>query len=79
MKLYIEMTDKEYEEYKQFLNGTHPSQEHGNLNIGMIEFLKMKGFKESDHNSFFDIATWKNFHVADFVKNDTVITIRAHD
>ena len=80
MKLYVEMTEKEYEDYKQFLNGTHDSQEHNNLNslkaLKVPEFLKLKGFKQGLKNSLFDDSMGRTVEVAEFTKDDVTVIIR---
>ena len=73
MKLYVEMTDEEYEKYKDFLDGKYVKSGE---QIGISEYLEATGYKCVKRMSL-------NDHMHDpteiviYEKDKTEITIQA--
>ena len=77
MKLFVEMSDKEYEEYQQFLNGTHPSQEQVDIkSMSVLRYLELKGFAQKGHGETYDIASRRNVGVVEFEKDNITVMVR---
>ena len=77
MKLFVEMSDKEYEEYQQFLNGTHPSQEQADIkSMSVLRYLELKGFAQKEYDETFDIASRRNVSIIKLEKDNITVMVR---
>ena len=52
MKMFVEMDENQYEEYKKLLKGEYVSKD-----IGIAKFLEINGFKMTNNTNTFDLIS----------------------
>lgn len=71
MKMFVEMNEEQYEEYKQLLNNDLVSKK-----ISVINFLEETGFKLVNTIQTFDISSQKNATVKVYEKGNAQVTVK---
>lgn len=78
MDLYVKMTDKEYEEYKKYLENKNLSLDEikkriSNMNV--FEILELKGFVLVDQGARNSIEYLSHIKTAKYYKDKTTILV----
>ena len=74
MKFYVEMNEQEFEAFQNFKNSgvTRSFIDR----TGIIEFLRLKGYKQTNQDSFYEPVIDKKVTDHTFEKNNFRITVR---
>lgn len=73
MKLYVEMSEKEYEKFKQFTNGNYVKPSGNREDICL--YLEKSGFKYADCSTDTDRISGKITATINFQKGNTTVLI----
>ena len=75
MKLFVEMTDKEYQEYKDFLDGNHVSQESFS-SMKLDDFLKLNKFVKGQSDILPSYFEGQSRRVTEYKKDNIVVLVK---